>query len=280
MQFDFHKFFQDYEQILRDVDAVFQRVRQQHPDEVTCVEGCSDCCHALFDLSLIEALYINHHFLQRYDGLERGTILERADRADREAYKLKHKVFKASEEGVSTAELLEQVAKMRVRCPLLNDEDKCDLYEHRPATCRVYGAPMAISGQAHTCGRTGFDPGKSYPTVHVEKIQDRLMLLSQELVQSIPTKYSRLFEVLVPVSMALLTKYDNDYLGIKEGEACGHMHSFVVGGTEEQRAADEKEIQAAGCDSCASASNCDQTHTGQCPSGMQPLEAPKRPGGA
>ncbi len=275
MQLDLSTVFQEYEQLLRDVDAVFQRVRQQHPEEVTCAEGCSDCCHALFDLSLIEAMYLNHHFLQRFDGLERDTILNRADSADREAYKLKHKVFRASEEGASTREILEQVAKMRVRCPLLNDEDKCDLYEHRPATCRLYGIPMAISGKAHTCGNTGFDRGKSYPTVHVEKIQDRLMLLSQELVQSIPTTHTRLFEVLVPVSMALLNKYDNEYLGIKEGEACGHMHSFVVGGTEEQRAADEKEIQAAGCSSCASASSCDQAHTGECPGGGQPLEVPK-----
>ena len=39
MQLDFSKFFEEYEKILQEVDAVFERVRQQHPEEVACVEG-------------------------------------------------------------------------------------------------------------------------------------------------------------------------------------------------------------------------------------------------
>ncbi len=266
MQLDFSKFFEEYEKILQEVDAVFERVRQQHPEEVACVEGCSDCCHAMFDLSLIEALYLNHHLYEHFSPMDRDAVLNRADTADREAYKLKRQIFKASEEGQTASQILEQVSKMRVRCPLLNNEDKCDLYEYRPVTCRLYGIPMAIGSESHTCGRSGFDPGKSYVTVRMDKIQDRLLLLSQELVQSIPTRHTQLNEVLVPVSMALLNKYDNEYLGIVEGESCGHMQTFVVGGTQEERDADANELKMADCGSCASASSCNQAGTGECPS--------------
>ena len=39
--------------------AAFDRVRKTHAECVKCSEGCADCCHAVFDLTLIEALYLN-----------------------------------------------------------------------------------------------------------------------------------------------------------------------------------------------------------------------------
>ena len=40
----------------------FAKVKEQFPDAVKCREGCADCCHALFDITLIEALYVNTRF--------------------------------------------------------------------------------------------------------------------------------------------------------------------------------------------------------------------------
>ncbi len=88
------------------------------------------------------------------------------------------------------------------------------MYEYRPITCRIYGLPLAVFGDVKICSKTGFIPGKKYETVFVDKINSRLFQLSTELVQSIPTKYTALNEVLVPLSMALLTDYNEEYLGI------------------------------------------------------------------
>jgi hypothetical protein len=73
---------------------------------------------------------------------------------------------------------------------------------------------MQIGGEVHTCSLSGFNPGQKYPTVFMDKIQDRLLDMSQRMVESLPTKHTRLAEVLVPLSMALLTEYDQDYLGL------------------------------------------------------------------
>ena len=51
--------FTAYEALVAEADAVFSRVNELHPDCVTCKPGCSDCCHATFDLSLVEAMYLN-----------------------------------------------------------------------------------------------------------------------------------------------------------------------------------------------------------------------------
>ena len=62
MDFDFTPFFKNYEAVSIAADAVFARVKKEYADCVKCKTKCADCCHALFDLTLIEALYINHHF--------------------------------------------------------------------------------------------------------------------------------------------------------------------------------------------------------------------------
>ncbi|MFZ5812018.1 MAG: YkgJ family cysteine cluster protein [Thermodesulfobacteriota bacterium] len=220
MSLTFASCFEKYRSLLAEVDALFARVRQACPEAVTCAEGCSDCCHALFDISLIEALYLNSVFNERFPkGPQREMILDLADQADRIHYKLKRKAVKAGEKGVSTEDILADLAKERIRCPLLGDDERCVLYDCRPVTCRLYGVPMEIGGKAHTCGKSGFEQGGTYPTVKVEVLQDRLFALSGELAAGIGSTFPLLADMLVPVSMALLTEYTPEYLGVPGEDA-------------------------------------------------------------
>lgn len=215
MPLDFSPAFARYEAIAAEADAVFAKVAAACPGLVACGEGCSDCCHALFDLTFIEALYLNAKFNEAFPpGAARDAILERANKADREHYKLKRKAFQASERGIAAQEILADLARERIRCPLLGEDNRCVLYKYRPVTCRLYGVPLEIGGAAHTCGRAGFEQGGRYPTVKIEKLQDRLMELSQEVVAALPTKLPLMGDVLAPVSLALVTEYDDEYLGI------------------------------------------------------------------
>jgi hypothetical protein len=94
----------------------------------------------------------------------------------------------------------------------------CELYLYRPVTCRFYGIPTAIGGKGHTCGLSGFVEGEQYPTVSLDKIHEQLQKLSAELIQDLGTKYIKLVDLLVPLSMALISRYDEYYLGLKEPE--------------------------------------------------------------
>ncbi len=216
MSLDFMPFFQKYEQLVAEVDRIFASMQDQHPDCVTCSQGCSDCCHAVFDLSLVEALYLNHHFHASLSQDIKEQILVKADQADRTAYKLKYQAYKRHRDGAPTAEILEDMARQRVHCPLLNAQDRCDLYAYRPLTCRLYGIPMTIEGKARTCSLSEFKAGVSYPSVHMDKIHQKLAALSMDLAAQLNTKYTKLGDMLVPPSMALLTVYDEEYLGIQQ----------------------------------------------------------------
>ncbi len=122
------------------------------------------------------------------------------------------------EAGKNEGEILTTMAKARVRCPFLNEQEECDLYEYRPITCRLYGVPTSIGNTAHTCGMSGFIEGKEYPTVKLDIIQSKLYEISAELVKAIKSKHVKMADMLVPLSMALLTDYNEECLGITTGE--------------------------------------------------------------
>jgi len=215
MAIDFTEYFERYEAVVAEVDAVFKKFEDDMPDLVKCGKGCSDCCHALFDITLAESVYINKKFNENFSGMERSTILERADQADRQIHKLKRKVYKASQEGRPATEILMEVSKARVRCPMLGDDDLCALYENRPITCRLYGVPTSIGGQAHTCNQAGFKGGEKYPTVNMDIIIDKLIAIGKDLQKGINSRYKELGDMLLPLSMALVTDYDENYLGVR-----------------------------------------------------------------
>lgn len=212
---DLTDFFVRYEKIVAQADALFSHIQANFPEEVACKGGCSSCCHAMFDLSLIEILYLNRKFAERYpQGMERFTITERADSADRRAAKLKRALYKESRSGKDSNAILDEAAKASIRCPLLDGNDLCVLYDVRPITCRVYGVPTSIGGRAHTCGKTGFCAGKSYPTVNMDKMQEMLLKLNVELAAYLGSSYKELYTMYVPVSTAIITTFDAAYLGI------------------------------------------------------------------
>ena len=206
--------FARYELLRVEADTLFEQVRRLHPDCVTCSLGCSDCCHAMFDLSLVEALYLNQKFSKTIAfGPQHSAIIHAAGDADRLAARIKRDLYTASKDG-DARQVMEDAARIRIRCPLLDAEEQCQLYEHRPVTCRLYGAPVAIAGEARVCGKSAFRKGQSYPTIALEKIQDRLAAMSLEIAQTLGTRFKELHLVYVPVSMVLLTRYDANYLGL------------------------------------------------------------------
>ena len=218
MALDFTEYFERYEAIVAEVDAVFRKFETEMPDLVKCGKGCSDCCHALFDITLAEAIYINKKFNEKFSGLERSEILQRADQADRQIHKLKRKAYKMTQEGRPASEVLVEVAKARVRCPMLGDDDLCAMYEHRPITCRLYGVPTSIGGEAHTCNQAGFKGGEKYPTVNMDIILDRLITIGKDLRKGIDSRFKDLGDMLLPLSMAIVTDYNEQYLGVRGKE--------------------------------------------------------------
>jgi Fe-S-cluster containining protein len=216
MDYDLTPYFKKYEDLVEKADAAFERVKTAYADCVKCEEKCADCCFALFDLTLIEALYINHKFKEKFKGTQKVELLEKANRADRRIHKIKRDAYKELKAGKNEGEILAEMALQRVRCPMLNEKELCELYDNRPLTCRFYGIPTAIGGAGHTCGRSDFREGEQYPTVNLDMVHGQLQQISAELLRDIESRNIRLADILVPLSMALISDYDDAYLGVGE----------------------------------------------------------------
>ena len=138
-----------YGELLRKVDAWFVDCAGKHPSAVTCRTGCSECCRALFDITLLDAFYLKSGF----DGLDpkiKAAIL-----------------VKARERLVDLQELWPDLAEPYILnyrpeeeweilmpeddetpCLLLGADGTCLVYDYRPMTCRLHGLPLVdISGE-------------------------------------------------------------------------------------------------------------------------------------
>ena len=216
MALDLKEHFVKYEALVHMVDGVFERVKKEYPKEVFCRKKCSDCCYAIFDLTLIEALYLNDKFLKNFSGMEKNSLIEIADKTDRVLVKMKRNAYREVQNGADQLEIVAKMSQERIRCPLLGKDDLCVMYEHRPITCRVYGIPTSTAGSSHICGRTNFKQGEPYPTLNMDKIYSQLQLLSVQLIKDINSEQIKMHEMLIPVSMAMITQFNEEYLGVKK----------------------------------------------------------------
>ena len=213
---DFKPLFLKYESLVSVAETMFDKVQNEFLKNVKCEPRCSDCCFALFDLTLIEAVYVNYHFNEKFSGVEKLDLIDRANRADRRTYKIKREAHKEFLDGAKESAVIGRMSIERVRCALLNEDNMCDLYENRPITCRLYGIPTSSSGMSHTCGKSGFLEGNKYPTVNMDQVYKQLYQLSEELVSKVNSKNPKMGDMLVPVSMALLADYNEDLCGVKD----------------------------------------------------------------
>jgi len=175
----FRDIFQIYETLAAGADRTFVKIQKEYGSRVKCDVHCSDCCHSVFGLFLIESLYLSHHF-SKLDGKIRREALTRGDKADRDLLEIGKKLRAYDNDPRMKARAM---ARERIRCPLLVDAGKCLLYDHRPITCRVYGIPAIINGEARVCWKAGFEGGQPYPAFNLDGAYQQLHRLSGELLE-------------------------------------------------------------------------------------------------
>ena len=196
--------FHSYEFLVDRADAAFRKMEKEYRSCIKCERHCSDCCHAVFGLFLIEAAYLKQHF----DLLDRTKCQEallRCNNMDRDLKRLEIKLQTHEDDPQMHAYIM---AKERIRCPLLDDEQDCILYHFRPITCRVYGIPTKIQGKAHVCGRSGYKKREHYPAFDLDGVYQNLFTLSEELMNSAGCKNSDKASLLISVSKAITTPLD------------------------------------------------------------------------
>jgi Fe-S-cluster containining protein len=171
--------FQEYKKLAARADRSFREMEKDYKSFIKCGVRCSDCCHSVFGLFLIESLHLGYHF-NKLDRRLRREAIQRGTKADRDLQVIEKKLQAYKDNPRLQARAM---ARERVRCPLLNAAGECLLYPFRPITCRVYGIPAIISGEVHTCWKAGFEKGQDYPAFDLDGMYRELYHLSKRIVE-------------------------------------------------------------------------------------------------
>ncbi len=201
---DLNRLFKSYELLVDKADAAFRKMEKEHGTCINCQRHCSDCCHAVFGLFLIEAAYIKQHFDQLDSKVGREALL-RCNDTERALKRLEIRLQRCENDPQMQTHLL---GRERIRCPLLDENQDCILYPYRPITCRVYGIPTKIQGKARVCGKAGFKRGESYPAFDLDEVYRDLHSLSRELLNSEEKSDPEKASFLISVAKAISTVQD------------------------------------------------------------------------
>jgi len=138
-----------YGELLREVDAWFQRCLEQHPELIACRNGCSECCRGLFDITLLDAYYLRRGF----DKLSEPLKAEIVKAASRRLEQLSMVNIDFTEpwllNGIPEVDWDALMPEEdETPCLLLSENGGCLVYEYRPMTCRLNGIPLIdVSGE-------------------------------------------------------------------------------------------------------------------------------------
>ncbi len=200
-----------YGELLGEVDAWFRRCRGLYPDHIACHNGCSACCRGLFDITLLDALYLK----QGFDRLPEQQKVDIATAATSrlEQLSLINPAFVApwllnSIQEEEWDELMPE--EDETPCLLLSATGGCLAYDHRPMTCRLNGIPLIdVSGEEMfdewcTLNFTGADPCLfSDLRFTFVDLFTRELLLFQEMMELLTGTVRNEADLFIPAALLL-----------------------------------------------------------------------------
>ena len=132
-----------HQETRRRLDDRFRRIRVKYADRMQCGRGCARSCHGLFDVSLPDALCVAEGFKKpsgriQAEIAERASVIQQRLKSQNADFKPPYFLDAGDQDGIDR--LVESAAE--VRCPLLDAENACLLYDNRPIQCRLEGVPM------------------------------------------------------------------------------------------------------------------------------------------
>jgi Fe-S-cluster containining protein len=154
-----------YNQLLEEVDRWFAACQAEHPGLISCGHGCSACCRGLFDITILDALYLKQGFDLLPVDEQEGVLRKSTDRLSLLSSLYPEFVSpwilnRIPEEQWETMMPEEDDTP----CVLLSEDGACLVYAHRPMTCRLNGIPLVdVSGEGFfddwcTLNFAGVDP--------------------------------------------------------------------------------------------------------------------------
>jgi Fe-S-cluster containining protein len=200
-----------YGDLLREVDQWFAACLQSHANLINCRRGCSACCRGLFDITILDALYLRSGFDLLPADVQLGLRLKAGDRLDRLTSRWPSFTAPWILNNIPEPEWLEMMPEDdETPCLLLGKEGGCLVYEHRPMSCRLNGIPQydmsgeALSDEWCTLNFAGIDPAQIEGIRHpFNELFAQELLLFRELTKSLFGIELNELDTIIPAALLL-----------------------------------------------------------------------------
>ncbi len=135
-----------YGKLLQEVDDWFAGCLQRHGEQINCARGCSECCRGLFDITLLDALYLKSGFDLLPDHVRQAVRRKAQTRLDALSKDFPAFISPWTLNHIPESEWDAMMPEEdETPCPLLSDDGHCLVYDYRPMTCRLNGIPLIDS---------------------------------------------------------------------------------------------------------------------------------------
>lgn len=132
-----------YGTLLREVDLWFNCCQTALPDQIRCGQGCSGCCRALFDITLLDAWQLQRGFQLLPPATQaeiQGKASQRLAAMRRQWPEFAAPYLLNYRPEADWEQLMPD--EDETPCVFLDDVGRCLVYDHRPMTCRLHGMPL------------------------------------------------------------------------------------------------------------------------------------------
>jgi Fe-S-cluster containining protein len=142
-------------ELLHILDNWLERANQRGGPHIACRPGCAQCCIGAFAIDRLDAVRLQQGLNELAESnTERAQrILQRAAASLERTAEFFPGDLETGilDDTLEAAEIFEDFANDEP-CPALDPQTMtCDLYAHRPLTCRVYGPPVRSEGGLGVC---------------------------------------------------------------------------------------------------------------------------------
>ncbi len=202
-----------YGQLFEKVDEWFTGCQICYAADIQCRSGCNGCCRGLFDITLLDACYLQYGFSKLPLSIRKGVL----SKAELILFKLNTSRLRLAPPFFINnycEDILHELMPDNdmTPCLLLDPSGQCLLYDYRPMTCRLHGIPLIdISGETFhdsVCTMNFINSNQQYPNgIYWDFRQlftDEKLLFHQLTTKLIGKKYDEL-DTLIP--LALLIDY-------------------------------------------------------------------------
>jgi Fe-S-cluster containining protein len=208
----------EYQSFIVELDTWFRSVRVKYGARMRCGEGCTFCCCGLFDIPLPDALRVATGFYRLSPSI-RNDVTHQASTIHaellREVPELE-KPFYLNSISEARIDLLTDVFST-VRCPFLNVDDICLIYEYRPSACVLEGIPMVdfCDGLFDDWCEFNFTEGVD-PVLEEDlrldyyEIQATIQHVTESLIERIPALPKKEATVFIPSIVASFESFWRD----------------------------------------------------------------------